>query len=123
MLQVNDEIILLDSREIEEFTVSKIEGAIHVGFNKFSSEEVLEKIKPGDNLVVVYCSLGIRSEKIGKKLKKAGFTNVRNLYGGIFEWKNKEYPVVDSTGNETEKVHPFSRAWGKWLLKGEKAYE
>ncbi|MCW5518664.1 rhodanese-like domain-containing protein [Aureitalea sp. L0-47] len=123
MLQVNDEVILLDSREIEEFAVSKIEGAIHVGFNKFSSEEVLKKIKPGDDLVVVYCSLGIRSEKIGRKLKKAGFTNVKNLYGGIFEWKNKEYPVVDSAGNETEKVHPFSRAWGKWLLKGEKAYE
>jgi len=33
----------------------------------------------------VYCSLGIRSEVIAKKLKKAGYTNVFNLYGGIFE--------------------------------------
>ena len=123
MLQVKEEVILLDTRETEEFTVSKIEGAIQVGYNEFSSEKVLEQIQPTDDLIVVYCSLGIRSEEIGEKLKKAGFTNVRNLYGGIFEWKNNEYPVVDSDGNTTEKVHPFSRAWGKWLLKGEKAYE
>ena len=123
MLQVKEEVILLDTRETEEFTVSKIEGAIQVGYNEFSSEKVLEQIQPTDDLIVVYCSLGIRSEEIGEKLKKAGFTNVRNLYGGIFEWKNNEYPVVDSGGNTTEKVHPFSKAWGKWLLKGEKAYE
>ena len=123
MLQLNDKVILLDTREIEEFNVSKIEGAIHVGFNKFSSKTVLEQIQPGDELIVVYCSLGIRSEEIGEKLKRAGFNNVRNLYGGIFEWKNNEYPVLDSSGNTTEKVHPFSKAWAKWLLKGEKAYE
>ena len=123
MLQVKDEVTLLDTREPDEYAVSRIEGAINVGYNKFSSEEVLNQLKPGDELIVVYCSLGIRSEKIGEKLKKAGFQNVRNLYGGIFEWKNNDYPVVDSEGNTTEKVHPFSRVWGKWLLKGEKAYE
>lgn len=123
MLQLNDQVLLLDSREVEEFKVSRIEGAINVGFNKFSTESVSEQIQSRDATIVVYCSLGIRSEEIGEKLKKAGYTNVRNLYGGIFEWKNKDYPVVDSEGNETEKVHPFSKAWGKWLLKGKKAYE
>ena len=66
--------------------------------------------------------MGIRSEQIGEKLKKAGFTNVKNLYGGIFEWKNKDYPVIDTTGNETEKVHTFSKMWSKYLHAGKPVY-
>ena len=71
----------------------------------------------------MYCSLGIRSEDIAEKLKKVGFTNVRNLYGGIFEWKNKDFKVYDINNNETENVHAFNNEWGKWLKKGVKIYE
>ena len=55
---------------------------------------------------MVHLILLYRSEKIGKKLKKLGFKNVVNLYGGIFEWVNSGYPVYDSKG-ETEKIHPY----------------
>jgi hypothetical protein len=44
------------------------------------------------------------------------------LYGGIFEWKNNNFKVLDTLGNETEKVHTFSKSWSKWLTKGEKVY-
>ena len=87
-LQVNEEIILLDTREASEFSVSNIEGSQCVGFNNFSAEEISEAIEDKDTPIVVYCSLGIRSEQVGEKLQKAGFTNVKNLYGGIFEWMN-----------------------------------
>ncbi|MBT8262983.1 MAG: rhodanese-like domain-containing protein [Bacteroidia bacterium] len=123
MTQIHEKVIILDAREHSEYEISKIEGAHYVGFSDFSSEELMKVIPPTDSLIVVYCSLGIRSEEIGEKLKKSGYSNVRNLYGGIFEWKNKDYPVLDSEGIETEKVHPYSKAWGKWLLKGEKVYE
>ena len=72
---------------------------------------------------MVYCSLGVRSEDIAEKLKKAGYTAVFNLYGGIFEWKNKGFSVVDLQNKETQKVHAYSKNWGKWLLKGEKIYD
>ncbi|WGF93033.1 rhodanese-like domain-containing protein [Aequorivita marisscotiae] len=122
MLQLNDTVLILDAREPEEFQTSHINTSIHVGFNNFSMEEKqLQKLDK--NLpVVVYCSVGIRSEKIGEKLKKAGFTNIKNLYGGIFAWKNKGYPVVDSTGNETENVHAFSKHWSKYLHGGNPMY-
>lgn len=123
MLQVNEDVVLLDARETEEYEVSHIKSAKFVGFNNFSSEEVSAKLKDKDTPIVVYCSLGIRSEQIGEKLQKAGYTNVKNLYGGIFEWKNKGYQVVDTEGNNTEKVHAFSRLWGRWLTNGEKVYE
>ena len=122
MFKKNDSVVILDAREPEEFEVSHLKSSINIGFDDFSSEEKqLQKINK-DSQIIVYCSVGIRSEKIGEKLKEAGFTNVRNLYGGIFEWKNRGYPVIDSTGTETENVHVFSKQWSKWLNNGNPVY-
>jgi len=120
MDQLNDEVLILDAREPEEFQISHIKGALEVGYDDFDIS-VLNKV-PKDKKIVVYCSLGIRSENIGLQLEKAGFKKVENLYGGIFEWKNKDYPLVDENGNATNRVHAFSKTWSKWLKKGEKVY-
>ncbi len=122
MLQMNDTVVILDTRETNEFLVSHIASSINVGFNDFSSEEEQLQQLGKSAPIIVYCSVGIRSEQIGEKLKKAGFTNVRNLYGGIFEWKNKNYSVIDSTGVETENVHTFSKMWSKYLQAGNPIY-
>mgnify|MGYP000312300498 CR=1 FL=1 len=60
---------------------------------------------------------------ITEKLKKAGFTKVMNLQGGIFDWVNSGHSVYDNSGSETQKVHAYDKSWGKWLTKGEKVYE
>ncbi|TXD72281.1 rhodanese-like domain-containing protein [Aequorivita antarctica] len=122
MFQLNDTVTILDAREPEEFNVSHLKSAINVGFNDFSSEEKQLQNINKDAQIIIYCSLGIRSEKIGEKLEKAGFTNVKNLYGGIFEWKKKGYPVIDSIGEETENVHAFSKHWSKYLQAGNPVY-
>jgi rhodanese-related sulfurtransferase len=114
--------IILDSREQNEYNVSHLERAIYLGYNDFQLENI-EKLLPNkDELIVVYCSLGIRSERTAEKLKKAGYTNIYNLYGGIFEWKNADFPVYNIAG-ETNKVHGFSKEWSQWLKKGEVVYE
>jgi rhodanese-related sulfurtransferase len=121
-LQLNDAALILDAREKNEFDVSHIASAKFVGYDRFSSEKFSEEIKNKETPIIVYCSLGIRSEDVGEKLKKAGFTNIKNLYGGIFEWRNNEYPVIDSDGKETEMIHVFSPIWGVWLTNGKKVY-
>ncbi|PKA82527.1 rhodanese-related sulfurtransferase [Ulvibacter sp. MAR_2010_11] len=121
-LQLHEPVVILDAREKEEYEVSHIASAKYIGFTEFASEVISKEITNKNTPLVVYCSLGIRSEEIGEKLKKAGFTNVKNLYGGVFKWKNKGYPVIDSTGNKTERVHAYSILWGKWLTKAEKVY-
>lgn len=120
LVKVQNDVTLLDARELGEYQVSHIKNAIHVGYDNFDSTAVLnlDKSKP----VVVYCSVGYRSEKISEKLLKMGFKNVSNLYGGIFEWKNQGQAVVNKNG-ETEKVHAYSKTWGVWLKKGEKVYK
>lgn len=115
--------ILLDARDKEEYKISHLETAIRVGYTDFLLKETLAKLpKDKTKKIVVYCSLGIRSETIAHKLVKEGYTNVYNLYGGIFEWKNANFNVVDSVGKQTEKVHTYSKHWGKWLKKGKKVY-
>ena len=113
-------ILLLDAREPKEFQVSHLNGAIPVGYDHFKLENVPDTIAK-DQRIVVYCSVGYRSEKVAEKLLAAGFTNVQNLYGGIFEWVNQGNTVYDSTGT-TERVHAFDRTWGVWLRKGKKVY-
>lgn len=110
--------ILLDAREVEEYNISHLKDAVYVGFNTFKLETVLNTIPNKENAIVVYCSLGIRSETIAEKLKAAGYTNVRNLYGGIFEWKNKNFSVYNNKKRETDSIHAFSKTWSKWLKKG-----
>jgi len=107
-----DSVTILDTRDSKEYSVSRIPGAIYVGFDTFDIDEVnhLSKNKP----VVVYCSVGYRSEKIGEKLLDAGFDDVKNLYGGIFEWVNQNQTVVDDDG-PTQRIHPYSMLWSMWI--------
>jgi rhodanese-related sulfurtransferase len=115
--------ILLDARELYEFEVSHIQNSIHVGYDHFDISSVTEKIKNKSSKIVVYCSLGIRSEDIAEQLKNEGYTHVYNLFGGIFEWKNNDYTVYNKDEKPTENVHAFSKEWSKWLLKGIKIYD
>ncbi len=115
------DILLLDAREQIEFSTSHIKGAVCVGYENFNKAEL--KNFPKDKPTIVYCSVGYRSEKIGEKLEKMGFRNVKNLRGGIFEWKNSGKKVVDENGRITEKVHTYNADWSRWMWNGEKVYE
>ena len=115
--------IILDSRELPEYKVSHLKNAICVGYDNFNLRKTTKQLNNKQQTIVVYCSLGIRSEDIAEKLKKAGYTNVYNLYGGIFEWKNSDFKIYDSKEKETQNIHTFNEAWGKWLNKGVKIHD
>ncbi|HHP7241912.1 MAG TPA: rhodanese-like domain-containing protein [Cyclobacteriaceae bacterium] len=115
---LEDDFVLLDAREIEEYKVSKIKNARWVGYDHFDMRNVADLAK--NDSIAVYCSVGYRSEKIAEKLEDNGYTNVYNVFGGIFEWVNQNKPVVDSMGKPTNKVHTYSKTWGIWLKNGEK---
>ena len=115
--------VILDSRELKEYKTSHLKNAIHVGYDHFNIDSVQKKIPNKDTKIVVYCSVGIRSESIADSLKKAGYRQVENLYGGIFEWKSNDLPVYNSAEKETDSIHTFNKVWGNWLKKGIKVYE
>ena len=109
-----EEYVLLDTREIEEYNVSHIENAIHVGYEKFSLSSIKDLSK--DQKIVLYCSIGYRSEKIGEKLIEAGYSKVYNLYGSIFAWVNEGLNVVDNENRVTSKIHTYNKSWSKWMM-------
>lgn len=112
-------ILFLDARETKEYAVSHIKNALHVGYDHFDTTRLANISK--ERRMVVYCSVGYRSEKIAEKLTAAGYRNVANLYGGIFEWVNQGNPVFNENG-PAQEVHAYDRRWGVWLRKGKKVY-
>lgn len=117
-----EEIYILDAREEAEYEVSHIPGARYIGYDKFKKKAVSDI--PKDAKIVVYCSVGYRSEKIGEKLKKQGFEDVSNLYGSIFEWVNAGNAVENAKGEKIKAVHTYNKKWSQWVIDGraEKVY-
>ena len=107
-------LTILDAREKTEYDVSHIPMAYHIGYDNFEISKLPKNIDKNQK-IVVYCSIGYRSEKIGEKLKKAGFKNVYNLYGSLFDWANNNYPLVDKNGTNTSRIHGFNKKWSKWI--------
>jgi len=118
--EIRDKAVLLDTRTRAEYEVSRIQGARFVGYESFDTTAVEDL--PRDTAIIAYCAVGYRSERVAERLKQMGFTNVGNLYGGIFEWKNRDLTVVTDSG-ATERIHAYNKTWGFWLNKGEKVYE
>lgn len=116
LMKSETEIVILDAREPKEFETSHIEGAKCVGYEELdlSALESTKKNTP----IVVYCSIGYRSEKVGEKLEEKGFTNVMNLYGGIFEWVNHN-GAVEQNGTTTKQIHGYDKWWSRFLERGE----
>lgn len=112
LLQKGENVVFLDAREMEEYKVSHIKNSLWVGYDNFSLKTV--KQLPKSQVIIVYCSVGYRSGKIGAQLREAGFTSVFNLYGGIFDWANNGFAIY-SEQEKTNKVHPYNSKWGKWL--------
>ncbi|WP_432671184.1 rhodanese-like domain-containing protein [Flavobacterium sp. SM2513] len=113
----------LDARAIKEYEVSHLEKSVFVDFDTFDRTNLSALLPDKNSVIVVYCSVGVRSEIIGEKLLKLGYKKVYNLYGGIFEWKNKGRKVVNMQGIATDSVHTYNSEWSQYLQKGTKVYE
>jgi len=83
MMDANADLYVLDVREPHEISVCAIEGTVKIPLGDVS-ERYLEVPKDCD--VVVHCKLGGRSAQAVEFLQSKGYTNVKNLAGGIIRW-------------------------------------
>lgn len=100
--------VLLDVRTTAEYDVSRIADARRV------DPDAATVALPKDTPIITYCSVGYRSAKLSQRLQDAGFTNVQNLEGSIFQWANEGRPLTSEHG-AASKVHPFDKKWGVLL--------
>ena len=120
-LAKKDTVYLLDTRSPAEFKVSHLQHSELIGYEDFTKKQVQHI--PKHATVVTYCTVGYRSEKIAEELQTLGFKDVYNLYGSMISWVNAGYPVYNQQGDQTRKVHTYSREWGQWLKKGKAVYD
>ena len=90
---MNDDALMLDVREDNEWAVGHIPNARHIRLGQLSEQlSQLEKFK--DKPIVVYCRSGNRSARACALLKKSGFSTPRNLAGGIMAWEQANLPIT-----------------------------
>ena len=82
-LDRNDEILILDVREPQEYQINRIPGSILIPLGDLP-QRVQEL--DGAREIIVHCKSGARSARALEFLKAAGFRRVRNLKGGILQW-------------------------------------
>lgn len=105
--------VILDTRSPEEYAISSLPNALWVGYPNMD-KNVIDALSK-DQAILVYCSVGYRSERIGEQLLELGFTDVHNLYGGIFEWINQGHGVMNSKHHWVDSVHGYAPSWGRWI--------
>lgn len=109
---VKPQPIILDARSEAEYAVSHLKKAEHI--DPYHPDlEVFAGISK-DTPIVVYCSVGYRSAGIAERLEQAGFSQVYNLEGSIFQWANVGRPVCKND-HPTMLVHPYNALWGRLL--------
>ena len=84
IMESEEDYILLDVREQEEFDEGHIPGAILIPYTEIEAKAG-EVLTDKDELILVYCRSGRRSKIASESLAKLGYTNVKE-FGGIIDW-------------------------------------
>ena len=83
-------ISLIDVRTPGEFADGHIPGAVNIPLDDL--RESLDRI-PADKPIVLYCGVGLRGYLASNILRQRGYSDVRNLIGGI---KSYRYATADT---------------------------
>ena len=106
--------VVLDARTDDEFALSRLNGAVRIDPYR-PSLRPLQRF-PKDTAVLIYSSAGYRGARVADWLARAGYSNVRNLSGGIFAWVNEGRPVFRGE-TPVAQVHPYDYNWGHLVEK------
>ncbi len=110
-LPAGERLQLLDLRNAEEYALSRIAPAQNVSLQQLAAYVHNHSDSAAKSrLIVVYCSVGLRSAQAAHQLQQAGFTQVRNLRGGIFQWAEQGRLLEGA-----RQVHPYNSYWGQML--------
>lgn len=74
--------ILIDVRSNQEYREGHIQGAINIPDFEIINR-VQKEIPKKNQLIVLYCQYGGRSKNSANLMKRLGYTNVYNLFGGL----------------------------------------
>ncbi|WP_079478398.1 rhodanese-like domain-containing protein [Halobacillus salinus] len=82
-IEQNDNTFLIDVREDEEVAEGMVPNAKHIPLAKIPNE--LDNL-PKEQEYVMICRSGRRSMNAAEFMKERGFSNVKNMEGGMLNW-------------------------------------
>jgi rhodanese-related sulfurtransferase len=85
-LDSKEEFIFIDVREPHEYEEFNL-GARLIPLGTIG-QHIDELSEHKDEEIVIHCRSGARSGQAQMLLQSMGFTNVRNVLGGVLDWKN-----------------------------------
>lgn len=85
------DLYLLDVRTLGEYQQARLDGARLIPIGQLVKR--LAEV-PKDRPILVYCAVGSRSAQVVNYLARRGYPELYNLYGGIYSWAQKGYPVL-----------------------------
>ena len=91
-LDKGEKLLLVDTREDNEWEKGHIAGAVHLG-KGIIERDIVEKVPDKEKEIILYCGGGFRSALSADNLQKMGYTNVVSMDGGWRKWKELGYPV------------------------------
>lgn len=77
--------LLIDCRELTEYTHCRIEGATLLPLSNFMGPAEAE-FSSADVPAIIYCHHGVRSLNAVFYLREQGFTHTYSMTGGIDQW-------------------------------------
>jgi len=89
-LDAGETPFILDVREPNEYQINRIAGSTLIPLGELPRRY---QELPRDREIITQCKMGGRSAKAQDFLKSVGFSNVKNLRGGILEWIDKVDPT------------------------------
>lgn len=75
---MNNNALLIDVRLPNEYNKNHLSGAINMPYTNILS---MLRVYPKDKTIILYCSHGRQSERVGRMLVSLGYTNIYNLKG------------------------------------------
>ena len=82
-----------DLRSAAEFGAGSVAGAQNIQATNLVQGDALFKATEEDCIILI-CKTGTNSSKVAGELKKAGYTNINVLSGGMMNWTQSGMPVV-----------------------------
>lgn len=91
-LQENDNIVIIDVREPDEYTAGHLKNSILLPLGTLE-QTIGSAVKNKETPILVYCRSGNRSKQAQVILLAKGYTDVTDMSGGFTNWAAAGYPV------------------------------
>ena len=90
-LERHEPLVLLDVRQDWETRLCRLDNALHIPIEEIELRS--DELDPAAE-IIVYCHQGVRSAAVAEYLRGLGFTNARNLAGGLDAWARTVDPSM-----------------------------